>query len=35
VNGDAGSLRQPLRPGQSFAKDLVFDVPKDAPACAF
>ncbi|MHB8501220.1 MAG: DUF4352 domain-containing protein [Candidatus Acidiferrales bacterium] len=30
VNGDAGSLRQPLRPGQSFAKDLVFDVPKDA-----
>jgi hypothetical protein len=31
VNGDAGSLRQPLRPGQSFAKDLVFDVPKDAP----
>jgi hypothetical protein len=24
-------LRQPLRPGQSFAKDLVFDVPKDAP----
>ena len=31
VNGDAGSLRRPLRPGQSFAKDLVFDVPKDAP----
>jgi hypothetical protein len=30
VNGDAGSLRQPLRPGQSFAKDLVFDAPKDA-----
>jgi hypothetical protein len=30
VNGDAGSLRQPLRPGQSFAKHLVFDVPKDA-----
>ena len=27
VNGDAGSLRQPLRPGQSFAKDLLFDVP--------
>ncbi len=31
LDGDAGSLRQPLRPGQSFAKDLVFDVPKDAP----
>lgn len=30
LNGDAGSLRRPLRPGQSFAKDLVFDVPKDA-----
>ena len=30
VNGDSGSLSQPLRPGQSFAKDLVFDVPKDA-----
>jgi Domain of unknown function (DUF4352) len=30
VIGDAGSLRQPLRPGQSFAKYLVFDVPKDA-----
>lgn len=30
-NGDADSLRQPLRPGQSFAKDLVFDVPKDPP----
>jgi Domain of unknown function (DUF4352) len=28
--GEAGSLRQPLRPGQSFRKDLVFDVPKDA-----
>jgi hypothetical protein len=28
--GDSGSLRQPLRPGQSFAKDLVFAVPKDA-----
>jgi hypothetical protein len=28
--GDPGSLRQPLRPGQSFAKDLVFAVPKDA-----
>ena len=26
----AVSLRQPLRPGQSFEKDLVFDVPKDA-----
>src|SRR5580700_8591569 len=30
VNRDAASLRQPQRPGQSFAKDLVFDVPKDA-----
>jgi Domain of unknown function (DUF4352) len=30
VEGQAGSLRQPLRPGQSFVKDLVFDVPKDA-----
>ena len=30
LSGDAGSLRRPLRPGQSFAKDLVFDVPKDA-----
>src|SRR5580700_10834324 len=30
VNRDAASLRQALRPGQSFAKDLVFDVPKDA-----
>jgi hypothetical protein len=30
LNGDAGPLRQPLRPGQSFAKDLVFDVPKHA-----
>jgi uncharacterized protein DUF4352 len=28
--GEAGSLGQPLRPGQSFAKDLVFEVPKDA-----
>jgi Domain of unknown function (DUF4352) len=28
--GEAGSLSEPLRPGQSFAKDLVFDVPKDA-----
>jgi hypothetical protein len=31
LEGDSGSLRQPLRPGQSFAKDLVFAVPKDAP----
>jgi hypothetical protein len=30
VEGQAGSLRQPLRPGQSFVKDLVFDVPIDA-----
>src|SRR5580704_15814172 len=30
LTGDPGSLRQPLRPGQSFAKDLVFAVPKDA-----
>jgi Domain of unknown function (DUF4352) len=30
VKGETGSLRQPLRPGQSFRKDLVFDVPKDA-----
>jgi len=30
VKGNAGPLRQPLRPGQSFAKDLVFDVAKDA-----
>jgi uncharacterized protein DUF4352 len=29
--GDSGPLRRPLRPGQSFAKDLVFVVPKDAP----
>jgi len=28
--GNSGSLRRPLRPGQSFAKDLVFAVPKDA-----
>jgi hypothetical protein len=27
---DPGPLRQPLRPGQSFAKDLVFAVPKNA-----
>jgi Domain of unknown function (DUF4352) len=31
LTGDSGSLRRPLRPGQSFAKDLVFAVPKDAP----
>jgi hypothetical protein len=30
MNGGSGPLRQPLRPGQSFTKDLVFDVPKDA-----
>jgi hypothetical protein len=30
LNGDAGSLRRPLRPGQSFTKDLVFDIPKNA-----
>jgi hypothetical protein len=30
VEGQAGSLRQPLRPGQSLRKDLVFDVPKQA-----
>jgi hypothetical protein len=29
--GEAGSLGEPLRPGQSFEKDLVFEVPKDAP----
>jgi hypothetical protein len=29
--GQAGSLDEPLRPGQSFEKNLVFDVPKDAP----
>jgi hypothetical protein len=28
--GEAGSLDEPLRPGQSFATDLVFDVPKQA-----
>jgi hypothetical protein len=28
--GDSDSLRRPLRPGQSFTKDIVFDVPKDA-----
>ena len=31
LEGDPGPLRRPLRPGQSFAKDLVFAVPKDAP----
>jgi hypothetical protein len=30
LHGDAGPLRQSLRPGQSFTKELVFDVPKDA-----
>ncbi len=30
VGGQAGSLSEPLRPGQSFRKDLVFEVPKDA-----
>lgn len=30
VKGNSGPLRQPLRPGQSFAKELVFDVAKDA-----
>jgi hypothetical protein len=28
--GETLSLGQPLRPGQSFTKDLVFEVPKDA-----
>ena len=28
LNAQPASLRQPLRPGQSFTKDLVFDVPK-------
>ena len=32
VEGQAGSLGEPLRPGQSFEKDLVFEVPKDASA---
>ena len=32
VKGEAGSLGEPLRPGQSFEKDLVFEVPKDASA---
>jgi hypothetical protein len=30
VEGKARSLGEPLRPGQSFRTDLVFDVPKDA-----
>jgi Domain of unknown function (DUF4352) len=30
ANGGQASLRQPLRPGQSFSKELVFDVPKHA-----
>jgi hypothetical protein len=30
ARGEEVALRQPLRPGQSFEKDLVFDVPKDA-----
>jgi hypothetical protein len=30
LKGEAGSLRQPLRPGQSFLKDLVFEVPTGA-----
>jgi len=30
VTGEARSLSEPLRPGQSFGTDLVFDVPKDA-----
>ncbi len=30
TKNDAGPLRQPLRPGQSFEKDIVFDVPKGA-----
>jgi hypothetical protein len=29
-NGSLASLDQPLRPGQSFTKDLAFDVPRDA-----
>jgi hypothetical protein len=28
--GQAGSLSEPLRPGQSFRKDLVFEVPQEA-----
>jgi Domain of unknown function (DUF4352) len=30
ASGEQTSLRQALRPGQSFTKDLVFDVPPDA-----
>jgi hypothetical protein len=30
AQGEARSLSEPLRPGQSFETDLVFDVPKDA-----
>jgi hypothetical protein len=30
VEGKAESRGEPLRPGQSLGKDLVFDVPKDA-----
>jgi hypothetical protein len=30
LQGQGGSLGQPLRPGQSFRKDVVFDVPKKA-----
>ncbi|MGB9465049.1 MAG: hypothetical protein WBR10_08045 [Candidatus Acidiferrum sp.] len=29
VNGAQTTLSQPLRPGESYTKDLVFDVPKD------
>ncbi len=30
AGGEQTSLRQPLRPGQSFMKELVFDVPRDS-----
>jgi hypothetical protein len=30
VEGEAGSLDEPLRPGQSFERELAFDVPNDA-----
>jgi hypothetical protein len=30
VEGQAGSLGEPLRPGQSFERELAFDVPKNA-----
>jgi hypothetical protein len=30
VEGQAGSLAEPLRPGQSFERELAFDVPKEA-----